>query len=239
MAVTPDRSVSVLGKPSGGGSGTTTQVVPAGVNQIGAYPAPQGFTGAGIGVAVVDTGIDLNHADLQTATQGPINLFSAFGSSAQDDNGHGTHVSGTIAARHNIRDVVGVAPNATLYAVKVLDASGNGSDSSVIAGLNAVLNANALTPTIHVVNMSLGRPASANPTDDAPMRTAVQNLYKAGITVVVAAGNDCNLEVAQQVPAGFPEVLAIASTTAKAGTKNKFGQQILADTESYQLPTFG
>ena len=97
----------------------------------------------------------------------------------------------------------------------------------MIAGLNYVAaNANR----IHVVNMSLGRPVSS---DDNAMHTAIQNVVAKGITVVVAAGNDCGSEISDQVPAGFPEVIAVASTTAKDGTKNRSGYGIGADTASY------
>jgi subtilisin family serine protease len=216
-----DNAVYAFAKPGGGGS-STGQVIPEGVKRIGASGA---FTGAGIGVAVVDTGVDIFNADLAPV----VDAFSSFGvgGSAQDDNGHGTHVAGIIAARNNGVGVVGVAPAAQIYAVKVLDASGSGSDASVIAGLNYVAeNANS----IRVVNMSLGRPASS---DDSAMHTAVQNLVSLGVTVVVAAGNDCGSVISQQVPAGFSEVIAVASTTAKDGTKNRFGYGIGADTASY------
>jgi len=228
-AIVQDNAVYAFAKPGGGGS-STGQVVPEGVKRIGATPGLLGVTGAGIGVAVVDTGVDLHHADLDS----PVDAFSSFGGSAQDDNGHGTHVAGIIAAKNNGYDVVGVAPGAQIYAVKVLDASGSGSDASVIAGLDYVAgNANSVTPHIRVVNMSLGRPASSDPSDDSLMHTAVKNLVDAGITVVVAAGNDCSLEISDQVPAGFSEVIAVASTTAKDGTKNRFGYGIGADTASY------
>ncbi len=241
-AVIPDHIVTAIGKPSGGGgSGNAGQTIPAGVQRIGAATPGYSQTGLGIGVAVVDTGIDLNHADLNGTFTDPISaatipglvdLFSAFGGSAMDNNGHGTHVSGIIAARNNTIDVVGVAPQATLYAVKVLDASGSGSDAAVIAGLDAVLNANA-TPAIKVVNMSLGRAASA---DDSAMHTAVANLVNAGFTVVVAAGNDCNSEISQQVPAGFAEVIAVSSSSALTGTvaSSRFAAyQVKADSASY------
>jgi len=78
--------------------------------------------------------------------------------------------------------------------------------------------------------MSLGRPVSS---DDNAMHTAIQNVVAKGITVVVAAGNDCGSEISGQVPAGFSEVIAVASTTAKDGTKNRFGYGIGADTASY------
>ena len=103
------------------------------------------------------------------------------------------------------------------------------SDASVIAGLDYVA-ANATTLNIRVVNMSLGRPASS---DDSAMHQAVLSVVNAGVTVVVAAGNDCSSEVSDQVPAGFSEVLAVASTTAKDGTKNRFGYFISVDTASY------
>ncbi len=225
-AIVQDNAVYALGKPGSGGT-TTGQVIPEGVRRIGAAPGSVAMTGAGVGVAVVDTGVDLQHADLTPV----VNAFSSFGGSAQDDNGHGTHVAGIIAARNNSRDVVGVAPGAQIYAVKVLDASGSGSDASVIAGLDYVAAiANSVNPHIRVVNMSLGRPASS---DDSAMHTAVQNLVNLGVSVVVAAGNDCSVEASGQVPSGFPEAIAVASTTAKDGLKNRFGYLIYKDTASY------
>ncbi len=231
VRVVPDRAVSAIGKPGSGGGTTSTQVVPASVQRIGAAPGGVPFTGAGVGVAVVDTGVDFNHTDLQPL--GAIS-FTAYGTSAQDENGHGTHVSGSIAARNNTTGVVGVAPGATIFAVKVLDATGSGSDAAVTAGLDWVAtNAAIANPPIRVVNMSLGRTGSLN--DNPLQRTAMQNLVAAGITVVVAAGNDASLEVSQQVPSGYPEVIAVSSTTAKAGTNQYrfFSGVIGADTASY------
>ena len=226
-AIVQNHTVYAFAKPGGGGTSTSTQVIPEGVKRIGAAPGSLGVTGVGVGVAVVDTGVDLQHADLAPV----VNAFSAFGGSAQDDNGHGTHVAGIIAAKNNTRDVVGVAPGAQIYAVKVLDASGSGSDADVIAGLDFVAeNAHTANPPIRVVNMSLGRMASS---DDSAMHTAIQNLISHGVTVVVAAGNDCGSVIAEQVPAGFPEVIAVASTTAKDGVKNRFGFGIAKDTASY------
>ena len=226
----------------------TTQVVPAGVQRIGAAPGMLNWTGAGVGVAVVDTGLDFNHADLGLAPeiQG-VNSFNAFGGSCQDFHGHGTHVGGIIAARNNSVDVVGVAPNATLYCVNVFQPDpvegATGTDEDLIAGLDWIArNANAVTPRIRVVNMSLGR--EKTPDDDNPnhpVHLAVKALYDMGISIVVAAGNDPTLEVTQQVPAGYPEVMAIASITAVAGVNgyDEFFpacagvQSIKPDTASY------
>lgn len=234
VSVTPDRVVMAIGKGGkpgggggGGGGGGTSQVVPLGVSRIGAAPGQTAFTGAGVGVAIVDTGVDLGNPDLSV-----IDLFSAYyGTSSQDDHGHGTHVAGIVAAANNQEGVVGVAPGATIYAVKVLDASGSGTDATIIAGLDSIGAANSVLPLIQVVNMSLGRPGALG--DSPDLRSAVQRLSSMGVTVVVAAGNDCSSLVSQQVPAAYPEVLAIASTTAAAGNPSKRFSSIPADTASY------
>ena len=179
-----------------------------------------------MGVAIVDTGIDSGHPDLAVATE----CFTAY-TYCQDDDGHGTHVAGIVAALNNSSDVVGVASGATTYAVKVLDATGSGTDATVIDGLEWVLsNASSVTPPIRVVNMSLGRPAS---NDDSALHAAVAALHGAGITVVVSAGNDPTVEAADKVPAGFSEVMAVASTTAQSGKRSKACGTIQADTASY------
>ncbi len=229
QGISPDNVVFAIAKPgSGGTTGGTGQIVPEGVKRIGAAPGSTTFTGSRVGVAIVDTGIDLAHSDLNASTVS----WSAYGGTGQDDEGHGTHVAGIIAAKNNSADVVGVAPDARVFAVKVLDSTGSGTDSAVIAGLEWVLaNKDAVTPAIRVVNMSLGRSASS---DDSAFHAAVQNLYNANVTVVVAAGNDSSLEAKDQVPAGFREVLAIASTTATVGTSsNKRISPVAADTASY------
>ncbi len=238
VSIVPDRVVEAIGKVKAQVKPVKTprptptpvpQVVPAGVARIGASPAASLYTGQGVGVAIVDTGIDFAHADLTVSSSS----FTAY-TSAQDDNGHGTHVAGIVAAKNNTIDVVGVAPDATLYAVKVLNAAGSGTDASIIAGLDWVAtNAATVTPKIRVVNMSLGRPGTLN--DDPDLRDSVQALYNAGIAVVVAAGNDATLEVSQQVPSTYPEVFAVASTTALQGTSAlaAYPDGIAADTASF------
>ena len=221
IAIIPDRFISAIGftagKPGGGGSGTTGQVVPPGITRVGAAPANNlGFTGAGIGVAIVDTGIDLAHPDLRIS---PV-TFSAWGGSATDDNGHGTHVAGTVGALNNNIGVVGVAPGVTLYSVKVVDYLTESADSLILAGLDWLAsNAATVSPPIRVVNMSIARNGSVS--DNPLLHAAVQTLVNQGITIVVAAGNESTMTVSQQIPATYPEVLAIASTTASDGPRNK------------------
>lgn len=240
--IVPDRVVRLIdpivatGKASSKPAPTSSQVVPAGVKRIGADPANTKalLTGDKVGVAVLDTGLDFKHPDLVDRVSIAASYYSpTVGTSAQDDEGHGTHVGGIIAATNNNTGVVGVAPKATLYAVKVLDSQGGGYDSDILGGLNWVSDhAASVTPPIRVINMSLGRPASS---DDSSMHSAVQKLYSMGIAVVVAAGNDNTLEVKDQVPAGFPEVFAVASTTALTGTapRSYSSYTVVQDTASY------
>jgi subtilisin family serine protease len=133
--------------------------------------------------------------------------------------------------------VVGVAPGAKLYGVKVLDSTGTGSDAVVIAGLDWVAaNASTVVPSIRVVNMSLGRPAAPGSIEDSTFQAAIDQVVASGITVVVSAGNDAGTEISDQVPSGFPNVIAVASTTAKTGVAGKVGRQtyqVTVDTASY------
>jgi subtilisin family serine protease len=234
VAVVPNRPVfafqgAYAKRPGGGGGGSTSaQVAPAGVTRVGLPTVSS--NGTGIGVAILDTGIDLTHADLA----GVVNAFSAFGASCQDGHGHGTHVAGIAAARDNAIDVVGVAPAAGLYCVKVLDDTGSGSDATIMAGLDWVLSAHdAVTPAIRVINMSLGRPGAVD--DNPALRDLVAAVDAAGITIVAAAGNDSSADVSDQIPAAYPQVISVASTTALAGSNQcrLLAHPIGADTASF------
>jgi subtilisin family serine protease len=164
----------------------------------GATSVMPGHGGAGVNVAVIDTGIDCGHPDLQTNC-----IYGASfvkGAKPFDDFGHGTHVAGIIAARNNGFGVIGVAPEATLYAVKVLDRNGSGSWSAVASGVVW-----AIQHGMHVINMSLGGSAYSQALADA-----VKAASDAGILVVSAAGNSgcCNTVL---YPAKLPESMAIAA----------------------------
>lgn len=214
--ITPDRQVKASSsEPLVSGEPTP----PSGVRRIEAATETTTRQASGAGVAVVDTGIDLGHPDLN-ASSGK-NCVSP-GSAAQDDNGHGTHVAGTIAAENNGSGVVGVAPGTKLHAVKVLDSNGSGSLSSVICGIDWVTtNASALG--IKVANMSLGGPGSplesCATTTDAEHK-AICNSTKAGITYVVAAGNagyDFDYGPSPDTPAVYPEVLTVTAASDSDG----------------------
>ncbi|GAA4650771.1 hypothetical protein GCM10023116_30540 [Kistimonas scapharcae] len=168
----PDRP---KGKPPQDGEGGSNQVTPWGVNRIGGSR-----DGMGKNAWVIDTGIDASHRDL---TVGPgANFVTKGKNTTHDENGHGTHVAGTIAALDNNHDVVGVAAGATVHPIRVLDRSGSGILDSVIAGIDYVA-ANA-TPG-DCANMSLGARGFSQALQDA-----VVNAASRGIWFAVAAGND-------------------------------------------------
>jgi hypothetical protein len=182
---------------------------------------------ATVNVAVIDTGIDLDHPDLNVA--GGVHLSKGQNRGGDDNNSHGTHVAGTIGAEDDGAGVVGVAPGVRLWAVKVLDSQGSGSTASVVAGIDWVTgtrsDANA-SNDIAVANMSLGgagadnidgvpcgtRDANGNwtyATNDAEHR-AICRSVAAGVVYVVAAGNSA-IDAQSQAPASFDEVITVSA----------------------------
>jgi len=173
------------GKPVPTPAPQPVETIPTGVRRAGVNSANHGF---GIGVAVIDTGIDLTHPDLNVVANMTCIPRTKSGN---DDNGHGTHVAGTIAALDNEFGVLGVASQSDLYAVKVLDKRGSGSWSSVICGIDWVTE-NAQALNIKVANMSLGGSGYSDDNcgkDNADaLHQAICTSTAAGITYVVAAG---------------------------------------------------
>ena len=178
----PDAIAVAFAKPpwaGGGGSGNKTctpQVTPWGVKRVGGPVDVTGLT-----AWVIDTGIDLKNEDLNVDVARSANFVLQGKNSPDDGNGHGTHVAGTIAAIDNNCDVVGVAAGATVVAVRVLNNSGYGSYSGVIAGVDYVA-ANA--DPGDAANMSLGGPYS-QALNDAVVGAADGK----GIYFAIAAGN--------------------------------------------------
>lgn len=190
-----------------------TQTLPTGVNRAdGDLSSTRSGDGTGavsnVDIAIIDTGIDLRHTDLSVYKQ---KTFVRGTRSADDDNGHGTHVAGIAAAKDNGYGVVGMAPGARLWAVKVLDKSGSGSISTVIAGIDYVTQ-NA--GEIDVANMSLGCECTSS-----SLNTAISNSVAAGVTYVVAAGNN-GKDASTFSPANHPSAIsvsAIVDTDGKCG----------------------
>jgi subtilisin len=207
--VEQDSIVTIFKKPSGtpggGGGGSTTQppqVIPTGIARIGGSVSGS----INVDVAVIDTGIDPTHPDLNVVD----GVNFAKGNSWSDGNGHGTHVAGTIAAKNNDIGVVGVAPDARLHAVRVLDNRGSGFTSDVIAGVNWVA-ANA--DIIEVANMSLGGSQSN------ALNTAVENAVNAGVVFVVAAGNE-STDACSKSPASAPNAITVSALDDRDGVSN-------------------
>jgi len=178
------------------------QQIPWGVNRIDAELAWPQNTGQGVKVAVLDTGIDLSHPDLLANIKGGYNAIKPNKSPA-DDNGHGTHVAGIIAAVNDNIGVVGVAPQAELYAVKVLSANGSGYLSDIIEGLEW-----CITNNMQVINMSLGTSSEVQSFHDAVIK-----VYNAGIVMVAAAGNSGPGDNTVEYPAKYEEVIAVSATS--------------------------
>ncbi len=172
------------------------ETVPAGVAQIKAPAAWDCSRGKGIKVAVLDTGIDSMHPDLAINHKGGVSFVP--GETPTDGNSHGTHCAGTIAGAMNGIGVVGVAPAASLYAVKVLSNSGSGNWSWLIAGIDWCIK-----NQMRVLSMSLG--GSGAPTALEAMCNAA---WSKGLLLVAAAGNTGG---AVGQPASYPSVIAVSA----------------------------
>lgn len=187
LSVEPDRIVALAkptkspgngkgkgGKGGGGGSTQPSQSTPWGITRVNG-----GVTTSSAKAWIIDSGIDLDHPDLNVDVANS-QTFLGGSSTPDDQNGHGTHVAGTIAAINNTIGVVGVAPGSTVVAVRVLNAYGSGSLSGVLAGVDYVkLNAGSND----VANMSLGGGISST-LDNAVLSAS------ASCKFVLAAGNN-------------------------------------------------
>ncbi len=239
-AVVPDRLVRASGitETSGATPGaarapsvTDAQAIPTGIRRIGAWR-----TGSSVDadIAIVDSGIG-SAADQTMA--GELDVVGGVDCTGQDDtsdhNGHGTHVAGIAAAVDNDMGVVGVAPGARLWSVRVLDADGSGNESDVICGLDWLTARMAAGKTRFVINMSLGTTLGITPApqtcaglarmgpESDPMLAAVCRAQAAGAIVVVAAGND-GWPVDMDAPSRYRDVItvsALSDTDGQAGAE--------------------
>lgn len=188
------------------------QSIPTGIQRIFANTNPE-ITIDGVDdyrvdvdVAVIDTGVDFQHPDLNVV--GGVNCYNWWPftascvSGGDDDHYHGTHVAGTIGALDNGDGVVGVAPGARIWAVKVLSSSGSGYSSQIIAGIDWVA---AHADTIEVANMSLGGSGFSQAEYDA-----IQGAVNVGVAFAVAAGND-DADANNYSPGGFDNVLSVSA----------------------------
>ncbi len=189
------------------------------VNQIHA-PAlwAAGYTGTGQVVAVLDTGIDATHPMLQGKVLQSVNFTPD--SSSNDATGHGTHVAGIIAGKKSgPSDFNGVAPDAKLWNVKVLDNTGHGAESWIIAGINYAVDPDGNPNTedgVKIINMSLGGPYTD---PNSPIVASVESAISKGVTVIIASGNcgpgcpssDCQGFVGVETPGDAPNAITVGA----------------------------
>ena len=181
-----------------------TEVIDWGLKRINAELAWKKTKGAGVKVAVLDTGVDPRHPDLIQNLKGTINLSNSR-HDVIDQNGHGTHVAGIIAAVDNEEGMIGVAPEADLYVAKVLGDNGSGGMNNIVRGIRW-----AVAQNVDVINLSLG--TQSQPSSD--LHEAVKEAAMRGIIIVAAAGNE-NSTVGW--PARYPETICVAASDKRDG----------------------
>lgn len=179
----------------------SAQETPWGIARVRAPQAWPASRGAGVKLVVIDTGIDRTHPDLAARLKGGWNAI-AKSDDFNDDNGHGSHCAGTIAAVDDGAGVVGVAPEVDLYGVKVLDSGGSGTFDDVIAGMQW-----AAEQKMTIASMSLGA-SRGNPA----LEDAVKAMEAAGVTLIAAAGNSGG---SVGYPAAYAGALAVAASDSK------------------------
>ena len=214
--------------------GPDSQIVPTGVAQIGrpslaTAPLDGSDRRVDIDLAVIDTGVS-RHADLNV-----VGGRDCTGSGTwKDGHGHGTHVAGSAAALDNGFGVVGVAPGARIWSVKILDADGVGRASWLLCGIEWVIRQrdpdDSTKPLIEVANLSARFRAATSPTDDGNcgrtkrdvVHQAVCRLIAAGTTFVVAAGNDTQ-NAGRYRPGGYSEVITVSALSDFDGVAGGLG----------------
>jgi subtilisin len=206
----------------------STQTTPTGIQRIQALTSPLAQIDGvdlrvDVDVAVLDTGSG-PHSDLNIA--GGYNCTSTNTSAYNDNHGHGTHVAGTIGALDNGSGVVGVAPGARIWSIKVLDANGNGTGSQILCGIDWVKQH---ASTIEVANMSLGGSTTMQDdhncgnTNGDSIHKAICGAVAAGVTFAVAAGND-GKDSAGYFPAQYDEVITVSALDDTDGKAGGLGQ---------------
>lgn len=183
------------------GWGKDQQIIPMGVERIRAHQIWNRSTGNSVKVAVLDTGFDLDHPDLQPNIAEGINLVDP-DAPPRDDHGHGTHIAGIIAAADNNSGVIGVAPAARLYPVKALNSRGEGTLADVLEGLQWCIDND-----MQVINLSIGTDSPST-----ALEQAITAVYQAGIVMVAAAGNDGTSD-SVDFPAAYSQTISVGALT--------------------------
>jgi len=175
--------------------------IPWGVQQIKAPLAWGVTTGYRVKVGVIDTGIDYSHPDLSNSIIHGINLLNR-SMPPIDDNGHGTHIAGTIAAANQLHGMIGVAPRALIAPIKAFDHNGSAFVSDIILGIEWCIR-----NQIQVINMSFGMKSRSK-----ALQAAVTNAYNSGVIIVASSGNDGRRRTIDY-PARYSQTISVGATT--------------------------
>ena len=190
---------------------SNAQGIPWGVKQIRAPKVWSVSTGHRIKIGVIDTGADYHHPDLRYSLARGINLLNR-SLLPHDDNGHGTHIAGTIAAANSTAGMIGVAPRSLIYPVKAFDHNGSAYVSDIVLGIDwCVRN------KVDIINMSFGMK-----TRSKALHNVVIKAYRAGIAIIASSGNDGKR--GGDYPARYPETIAVGAIDKRhrvAGFSNR------------------
>lgn len=185
--------------------GATEEIVPPQFTTIQTTPEQTTpYTGKGVKIGVIDSGIDVNHSELDVkGGMCALDHLCPQGTPYQDDLGHGTHVAGIIAAKKNGAGIVGVAPNSELYSIKVINHLNSGTTTQIVRGIEW-----AIENEMDIINMSI-----TTKRNDPALELALNQAYQAGILLVGAAGNDGFGDIADTVtyPAKYESVIAVSA----------------------------
>jgi subtilisin len=174
--------------------------IPWGVSHIRAPEVWSRSTGRRIKIGIIDTGVDYSHPDLQRSVYGGINLIHRH-LLPMDDNGHGTHIAGTIAADSQRSGIVGVAPHGAIHAIKAFDYKGTAFVSDIIQGIEWCMHYR-----MDIINMSFGMKNHSK-----ALESAVRNAVYSGKVVVASSGNNGKMNQ-MDYPARFPQTIAVGAT---------------------------
>jgi len=182
------------------GSSALVDGVPWSVRHIRAPQAWGKSTGLGVRIGVIDTGVDYRHPDLRDSVERGINLIYRT-VPPYDDNGHGTHIAGTIAAANRLHGMIGVAPRASIHPVKAFDSNGTAFVSDIILGIDWCVRNH-----MHLVNMSFGMQNRSS-----SLLHAVTNASQSGVVVIASSGND-GRSTDIDYPARYDNTIAVGAT---------------------------
>ncbi|MNB68956.1 Subtilisin DY [compost metagenome] len=202
IAVEEDSRIQIHSYSSSSVAQTPPSSIPWGVRAIRAPEAWSRSTGVHVKIGLIDTGVDFLHPDLKASLASGINLLHR-GMLPIDDNGHGTHIAGTLAASGGLKGMMGVAPRAVIVPVKAFDHSGAAYVSDIVLGIDwCVQN------RIDLINMSFGMK-----TRSKALHEVVVKAYRAGIPIIASSGNDGKR--GGDYPARYPETIAVGAIDRK------------------------